>query len=199
MSIFIDILGVIFTSALAENTFFARCFMMDLFDTPKNRKEFRAKSYILTVMTVLAALAGWLGRLIFASFPGVPVYISTPVSIICYILMFLAIYAVLRYVPQCHILPDEFLERSVKCCFAFLPIGVLLLTNLGTYNWYESLVFGLGSALGYLLAIQIYMILENRLKYTRVPFFLRGLPIRLMSMGLFSLALFGLLGHSIAS
>lgn len=199
MTVFLDILGIIFTSVLAENAFFTRCFTVELDDSTLSRSELKAKYLFQTGMTILAALAGWLGRLIFANYPAVPVYFSTPVSIILYIVMFLAVYAFLKYVPACRVLPEGFLERSAKNCFAFLPIGVLLVVNLGTYNWYESLIFGLGSAVGYLLALEIYLILEDRLKYARVPFFLRGLPIRLMGVGLFSLALFGLLGHSLAA
>ena len=53
--------------------------------------------------------------------------------------------------------------------------------------------------LGYLLAVRLHIVFADRLKYTRMPFFLRGLPIRLIGAGLISMALFGLLGHSLAA
>lgn len=199
MSIILDILGIVFTAALAENALFVRCFTTDVSDIPRSSEELRIKNAVIIVMTTLAALAGWLGRIIFAGMTEVPVYFSTPMSIIVYIAIFFLLYAIVRYVPWSHAVPAPELEQSVKSCFAFLQIGVLLLTNLGSYNWYESLIFGFASAMGYLLAMQIYLILEDRLKYTRIPFFLRGLPMRLISMGLFSLALYGLLGHSLAA
>ena len=199
MSIVLNILGIVFTAALAENALFARCFTTDIGDMPHSSAELRVKNAVIVVMTTLAALAGWLGRLIFSGITEVPVYFSTPVSIIVYIVMFVILYAAIRYIPQCRVIPVPELEQNAKSCFAFLQIGVLLLTNLGPYNWYESLIFGLASALGYLLATRIYFVLEDRLKYTRIPFFLRGLPMRLMGMGLFSLALYGLLGHSLAA
>ena len=96
--------------------------------------------------------------------------------------------------------PDEsFMHAYTRDCFSFLPVGVLLLTCLSNYRWYESLVFGLGSGLGYLLAVRLHIVFADRLKYTRMPFFLRGLPIRLIGAGLISMALFGLLGHSLAA
>ena len=49
------------------------------------------------------------------------------------------------------------------------------------------------------LAVRLHIVFADRLKYTRLPFFLRGLPIRLIGAGMISMALFGLLGHSLAA
>ena len=197
MSIFIDIITIAFTAALAENAFFTRCFVVDMSDLPKTHEEHRFKNWVDVIMTVMAALAGWLGRLIFSYVSAVPRFFGTPVSIVIYVIFFLIIYSVLRFTPQKKI-SKELLDRNVKCCFSFLQIGVLLLVNLGPHNWYESLVFGLFSALGFLLAERIYLIIQSRLRYCKISYFMRGLPIRLVSIGIFSLALFGLLGHSLA-
>lgn len=197
MTVLQEILSVAFVAALAENAFFTRCFAVDMSDLPASEEEFRLKNYLDVVMTVLAALAGYLGRLIFSRFSSVPKYFGTPVSIFIYVLFFFAVFAAFRFTRQKLIAP-ELLEKNVKCCFSFLQIGVLLLINLGSYNWYESLVFGLFSALGFILAERVYMVMQDRLQYSRVSFFLRGLPIRLIGIGIFSLALFGLLGHSLA-
>ena len=94
---------------------------------------------------------------------------------------------------------EGFMHAFTRDCFSFLPVGVLLLCCLNNYFWYECLVFGLGSGLGYLLAVRLHIVFADRLKYTRLPFFLRGLPIRLIGAGMISMALFGLLGHSLAA
>lgn len=200
MSILLNILGIAFTSALAENAFFARCFITELTDSTLNhREDLSAKRWIYTIMAILAAASGWLGRFLFTGLFKLPVYLSTPLSCLIYIAVFMLIYSILRYVPACHIFPNDFLDSHVSICFGFLPVGVLLLTCLGAYNWYESLIFGLGSAIGYLLAMQGYIIFADRLKYSKIPFFLRGLPIRMIGIGLISLGFYGLLGHTLAA
>lgn len=200
MSILLNIFGIVFASALAENAFFTRCFITELTDSGLNhRGDISAKRWINTIMTLLTAGAGWLGRYLFVGQVKLPVYLATPLSALIYIAVFMLIYSIFRYVPRCHVFSNEFLDSHAPICFGFLPMGVLLLTCLGTYNWYESLIFGLGSALGYLLAMQGYIVFADRLKYSKVPFFLRGLPIRLIGIGLVSLALYGLLGHTLAA
>ena len=52
---------------------------------------------------------------------------------------------------------ETFMHAITRDCFSFLPVGVLLLCCLNNYRWYECLVFGLGSGLGYLLAVRLHM------------------------------------------
>ena len=78
-------------------------------------------------------------------------------------------------------------------------LGTVLVERTQSFTLEQSLGFGLGSGLGYLLAVRLHIVFADRLKYTRMPFFLRGLPIRLIGAGLISMALFGLLGHSLAA
>ena len=116
-----------------------------------------------------------------------------------YIVIFLAGCGILFQATKNNRPTETFMHAITRDCFSFLPVGVLLLCCLNNYRWYECLVFGLGSGLGYLLAVRLHIVFADRLKYTRLPFFLRGLPIRLIGAGMISMALFGLLGHSLAA
>jgi Na+-transporting NADH:ubiquinone oxidoreductase subunit E len=52
----------------------------------------------------------------------------------------------------------------------------------------ESLVFGLGSGLGFAIAIVAMAAIREKLRYSDVPLGLRGLGIALVTAGLMSMA-----------
>ena len=199
MSIALNLLGLLLTAALVENPFYTRCFIAETVDAQLNeRRDVMVRSLIAAAMCLPAALSGWLGRLIFTGYTDIPAYLSTPAGILLYIVLFMAACGVLFWVTRKNRPTESFMHAFTRDCFSFLPVGVLLCC-LNNYRWYECLVFGLGSGLGYLLAVRLHIIFADRLKYTRLPFFLRGLPIRLIGAGMVSMALFGLLGHSLAA
>ena len=57
-------------------------------------------------------------------------------------------------------------------------------------------MFGVGSGIGWALAIVALAAIREKLKYSNVPEPLRGLGITFMLVGLMSLGLHGLRGHS---
>ena len=181
MNLALNLLGLLLTAALVENPFYTRCFMAETVDAQLNeRRDVMLRSIIAAGMCLPAAISGWLGRLL-------------------YIVIFLAGCGILFQATKNNRPTETFMHAITRDCFSFLPVGVLLLCCLNNYRWYECLVFGLGSGLGYLLAVRLHIVFADRLKYTRLPFFLRGLPIRLIGAGMISMALFGLLGHSLAA
>ena len=200
MNLALNLLGLLLTAALVENPFYTRCFMAETVDAQLNeRRDVMLRSIIAAGMCLPAAISGWLGRLIFTGYTDIPVYLSTPAGILLYIVIFLAGCGILFQATKNNRPTETFMHAITRDCFSFLPVGVLLLGCLNNYRWYECLVFGLGSGLGYLLAVRLHIVFADRLKYTRLPFFLRGLPIRLIGAGMISMALFGLLGHSLAA
>lgn len=200
MNILLNLLGLLLTAALVENPFYTRCFIAETVDAQLNeRHDVMLRSLIAAAMCLPAAMAGWAGRMIFIGYTDIPVYLSTPAGILLYIAVFLLTVPALYRAGGEKRPSAEFMHAYTRDCFSFLPVGVLLLCGLNSFRWYEALVFGLGSGLGYLLAVRLHIVFADRLKYTRIPFFLRGLPIRLIGAGMISMALFGLLGHSLAA
>lgn len=200
MNILLNLLGLLLTAALVENPFYTRCFIAETVDAQLNeRHDVMLRSLIAAAMCLPAAMAGWAGRMIFIGYTDIPVYLSTPAGILLYIAVFLLTVAALYRAGGEKRPSAEFMYAYTRDCFSFLPVGVLLLCGLNSFRWYEALVFGLGSGLGYLLAVRLHIVFADRLKYTKIPFFLRGLPIRLIGAGMISMALFGLLGHSLAA
>jgi len=73
-------------------------------------------------------------------------------------------------------------------------LGVPLL-NIGLrHNFIESLVFGLGSALGFTLALLMFAGIRERLEGADVPVHFRGTAIAMITAGIMSLAFMGFAG-----
>lgn len=172
MNLALNLLGLLLTAALVENPFYTRCFMAETVDAQLNeRRDVMLRSIIAAGMCLPAAISGWLGRLIFTGYTDIPVYLSTPAGILLYIVIFLAGCGILFQATKNNRPTETFMHAITRDCFSFLPVGVLLLCCLNNYRWYECLVFGLGSGLGYLLAVRLHIVFADRLKYTRLPFF----------------------------
>lgn len=73
-------------------------------------------------------------------------------------------------------------------------LGVALISVRKGYNFIEMLVFALGSALGFGLALLIFSGLRERLDLCDVPKPFRGVPIALVTAGLVALAFMGFSG-----
>lgn len=94
---------------------------------------------------------------------------------------------------------EMFLDRFVPALYnalgVFLPLITVNCAILGAslfmverdYSFMESAVFGLGSGVGWALAITALAGVREKLKYSDVPEGLRGLGITFISVGLISL------------
>ncbi|MBC8531556.1 electron transport complex subunit RsxA [Gehongia tenuis] len=73
-------------------------------------------------------------------------------------------------------------------------LGVAILNITEGYDLLETLVNGVGGALGFTLAIVLFAGVRERLETANIPKALRGFPIALISAGLMSLAFLGFQG-----
>ena len=76
-------------------------------------------------------------------------------------------------------------------------LGTVLVERTQSFTLEQSIGFGLGSGLGYLLAVMLVMEAQNRLRSRAIPEAFRGLPITLIYIGVLALAIYGFTGHSV--
>ena len=76
-------------------------------------------------------------------------------------------------------------------------LGTVLVERTQTLTRGESLGFGLGSGLGYVLAVLLVTEARHRLRSRAIPKAFRGLPITLVYIGVLALAIYGFTGHSV--
>jgi len=73
-------------------------------------------------------------------------------------------------------------------------LGLALLNISAKHNFVESVVYGLGGALGFSLALVLFAALRERLESADIPVHFRGAPIAMITAGLLSLAFLGFSG-----
>ncbi|CUS49580.1 MAG: Na+-transporting NADH:ubiquinone oxidoreductase subunit NqrE [Idiomarinaceae bacterium HL-53] len=100
---------------------------------------------------------------------------------------------------------DKFLPSLYNALGIFLPLitvncaifgGVLFMVERD-YNFTESVVYGVGSGVGWALAITLLAAVREKLKYADIPDGLRGLGITFISTGLIGLGFMSFSGVSL--
>ena len=144
---------------------------------------------VVQVITVNNLLYQWLlkeGALAWAGFPEVDLSF---LGLICYIGVIAAIVQILE------MLLDRYFPALYNALGIFLPLITVNCAILGgtlfmverDYDFGESLVYGIGSGLGWALAITALAGVREKLKYSDVPEGLQGLGITFITAGLMSL------------
>ena len=91
---------------------------------------------------------------------------------------------------------DKFVPKLYNALGIFLPLITVNCAILGgslfmvkrNYTFPESMVFGLGSGIGFALAIIALAGIREKMKYSNVPKGLRGLGITFITVGLMAMA-----------
>ena len=76
-------------------------------------------------------------------------------------------------------------------------LGTLLLGRTQNFTLTQALGFGLGSGVGYLMAVLLVTEAQNRLRSQAIPSAFRGMPITLIYIGVLALAIYGFTGHTV--
>jgi electron transport complex protein RnfA len=146
-----------------------------------------ATTFVLT----LAAFAGWL----------LEHYVLTPLDLgFLRILTFILVIAVV--VQFTEMLVRKTSPALYQVLGIFLPLittncavlGVALLNVQQENGFFESLLYGFGSALGFTLVLVMFAGLRERLALANVPAAFSGAPIAYVVAGLMSLAFMGFAG-----
>ena len=188
----IDILKILLKSAIVDNVVFIQYLAICPFigmtsETDKATGMGLATSFVI----VLATAVTW------------PIYKLIMVPLHLEFLQTLMFILVIASLVQ---LVEFFLKKSIPSLYKSMGVYLALITTncavLGVtincisknYNYGQSLVYALGSALGFLLSMIIMSGVRSRLKIANVPKAFQGTPILYISAGLLSLAFLGFKG-----
>ncbi|MFT7137772.1 MAG: Na+-transporting NADH:ubiquinone oxidoreductase subunit E [Sulfitobacter sp.] len=123
------------------------------------------------------------------SFLGYLSYIGVIAAIVQILEMFLD-----KFVPALYTALGVFLPLiTVNCAI----LGASLFMVNRDYNFAESMVYGIGSGVGWAIAIVLLAGIREKLKYSDVPEGLRGLGITFITVGLMSLGFMSFGGISL--
>lgn len=196
-----ETVGILFGYAVlalfAQNAIFTRALgvsrLVQL--TGDNRTSSLLFGVLLCVTQVLLApLAWYLGGL--AGRLGLGASARPLVYVGCIALVCLAEHLALQLtnLPR----KDQLLRILPLAALNSCVLGTVLITRTQVFTLTQSVGFGLGSGLGYILAVMLVTEAQTRLSNSQtIPSAFRGLPILLIYIGILALAIYGLVGHSI--
>lgn len=200
MSEVLHLVGVFFSYAVlaifAQNAIFTRGLgvsrLVQLVGDKRTSSWWFALMLCVTQVLV-APLAFYAGRLL-APLPNRaqlrPVVYLACIAVVClFELMVLKLAKGPRSGQLIRILPIAAVNSGV--------LGTVLVERTQSFTLAQSIGFGLGSGLGYLLAVMLVTEAGNRLRSKAIPEAFRGLPITLIYIGVLALAIYGFTGHSV--
>ena len=77
-------------------------------------------------------------------------------------------------------------------------VGTVILSQNYGLRLMESIIFGLGSSMGYFIAMMLISEADKKICHERVPQAFKGLPITLIYISVLALSVYGLTGHGLA-
>lgn len=200
MSEVLHLVGVFFSYAVlaifAQNAIFTRGLgvsrLVQLVGDKRTSSWWFALMLCIT-QTLVAPLAFYAGRLL-APLPNRaqlrPVVYLACIAVVClFELVVLKLAKGPRSGQLIRILPIAAMNSGV--------LGTVLVERTQSFTLEQSIGFGLGSGLGYLLAVMLVTEAQNRLRSRAIPEAFRGLPITLIYIGVLALAIYGFTGHSV--
>jgi electron transport complex protein RnfA len=188
----IDLLQILIKSAIVDNVVFIQYLAICPFigmtaDTDKAFGMGVATSFVI----ILATAVTW------------PIYkfIMIPLGLeflqtLCFILIIASLVQLVEF----------FLKKSIPSLYKSMGVYLALITTncavLGVtincigknYNYGESLIYALGTAIGFIISMIVMSSVRNRLKVANVPQAFKGTPILYVAAGLLSLAFLGFKG-----
>lgn len=200
MSEVLHLVGVFFSYAVlaifAQNAIFTRGLgvsrLVQLVGDKRTSSWWFALMLCITQVLV-APLAFYAGRLL-APLPNRaqlrPVVYLACIAVVClFELVVLKLAKGPRSGQLIRILPIAAMNSGV--------LGTVLVERTQSFTLEQSIGFGLGSGLGYLLAVMLVTEAQNRLRSRAIPEAFRGLPVTLIYIGVLALAIYGFTGHSV--
>ena len=191
-----EAVGVFFGYALlalfAQNAIFTRALGVSrLVQLTGDDRTSRRFGLLLCVTQILLAPLAWLAgnqaiRL------GAGASMRPLLFVGCTALVSLAEHAALRRLGQ-----NEMIRILPLAALNSCVLGTVLITRTQMFTLSQSLGFGLGSGLGYMLAVLLVTEAQHRLRSQAIPSAFRGLPILLIYIGILALAIYGFTGHTV--
>ena len=164
-----------------------------------NDPEVRTWQYCIPIIWVqtLSAPLGWAAQnLLFPALVRVlpvwfpPAALRPIIFVTCSLLAMGVVWLVLGASRNRAAYRDQLPAATFNCCV----LGTLLIAANQNYSLLQSIAFGLGSGIGYLVAVLVVDEGRRRLRSKEIPAIFRGLPSSLIYIGILSLAIYGLVG-----
>ncbi len=185
---FVILFASVFTGNILLTNFLGMCSFISI---SKDMKSANGLGLAVTVVLTITAAINW----------AVMRYILVPLDLMVYrYIVFIVVIA--ATVQMLEMIIDRVSPALYMSLGIFLPLitvncailGVALFMQIRNYNFLQTITFGLGSGLGWWLAIMALSAIQKKLAKAPVPAGLKGPGITLITIGFMALAFVGFSG-----
>lgn len=187
-------------AVFAENAVFFRALGVSRLNKLVNDPKISTWQYCIPIILVqtLSAPMGWaVQNMVFPALTRtlpdwLPANALRPLLFLtCSLIAMGIVWVILGVFPKSR---DACREQLPAATFNCCVLGTLLIAASQNYSLLQSVGFGLGSGVGYLVAVLVVDEGRRRLRSKDIPHIFRGLPSVLIYIGILSLAIYGLVG-----
>jgi electron transport complex protein RnfA len=147
---------------------------------------------VIAVITLSSAITYFINK--YVLIPLDLVYMRT----IAYIMIIAAL------VQTVEIIMKRKLPSLYKALGVYLPLittncavlGVAIDSSQKGFDFFNTMIFAIGTSVGFLVSIVIMAGIRERIQYNKIPKAFKGMPIVLLAAGLMAIAFFGFKGVS---
>ncbi len=185
---FVILFASIFTGNILLTSFLGMCSFISI---SRDMKSANGLGLAVTVVLTLTAAINWV----------VMTYVLIPLDLMVYrYIVFIVVIA--ATVQMLEMIIDRVSPALYMSLGIFLPLitvncailGVALFMQIRNYNFLQTVMFGLGSGLGWWLAIMALSAIQKKVARAPVPAGLQGPGITLITIGFMALAFVGFSG-----
>lgn len=191
----VNILLTAFTAILLENTVFYRAMgTSTLIVIAKKRKNLFGFCAGVTYFTAVISVLTYFADKLFGSSGISYIYMPLVYTVILGIVYIITLLCIWKFFPMLFVRIRKYIHISVYNCAV---LGSMFLISKYCETLKDYFLHGLGVGLGFVLAVCAAAAVYDRLYSDKVPFAFRGYPLFMIYIGILSMALWGLTGHSI--
>lgn len=199
-SIVLREIGLFFTLALAsmtiQNAIFARALgvsrLVSLIDETADTIIF---GVLLSIVNVLSSILYYFVNTLWLRQQSYATLIRPLIMVLCMSVVFFII-----FVLTVKFIHYDYLTKAVAALplatFNCTVIGTLLIATTSQFSLGNMIAFGIGTSIGFVLAVLLVTEGQRRLKSRAMPAAFRGLPATLLFLAGLAMAVYGLSGHS---
>ena len=188
LSYFAIIVGAIFVNNVVLAQFLGICPFLGVSSKVETSLGMGAA---VTFVMAIAAVVAWL----------IQTYVLVPLDIV-YMQTIVFILVIAALVQMVEIMLKKLSPSLYQALGIFLPLittncavlGVVLQNTQNSYNFIESVVYGVTGGIGFLLVIVIFASIRERMEFSECPKAFEGFPIALVAAGLIALSFMGFSG-----
>ena len=182
-----------------QNTIFSRAIgissLLTLVDDTTSTAIF---GLLLTSVTTLGGVLNWLLNRYLLATLSFSYYLQPLGMVLCMSVSYLLVFVlIVKLAPYAKL--QKAMDTLPLATFNCAAVGTLLVTTTMQLDLFGTICYSLGMGLGFVLAVVLVTEGQRKIQNDQTPVAFRGLPVTLLYIAGFALAVYGLLGYTFLS